>query len=135
MKYSGKALLYQTTVTPFVKWGVDFIANIPPAHGGVLIKVISAGLNPVDYKMPHLPHLWSARKGTVAGMDFCGTILAVGPGVEGFAVNDVVFGRGYGLAEYATGRIHANGLGDRIMDRRQAQKKRRLRRIDDPSNC
>ena len=63
--------------------------------------MISAGLNPVDYKMPHFPHLRSARKGTVAGMDVCGTILALGLSVEALAVNEVQLGCWYGLEEIA----------------------------------
>jgi len=84
-------------------WKTDFpYPNLSTKEGKdlVVVKVISAGLNPVDYKIPTLKPWFFTRKGTAVGMDLCGVIEKVGSGVVGFNVGDKVFGFGPGLAEY-----------------------------------
>jgi NADPH:quinone reductase len=82
-----------------------------PEAGQVRVRVAAAATNPADiavikglYKdmMPHHFPL-------IPGLDFAGTIDAVGPQVSGWSIGDPVFGgqgkmsRGHGtLAEYAT---------------------------------
>jgi NADPH:quinone reductase-like Zn-dependent oxidoreductase len=79
-----------------------------PKAGELLIKVHSAGVNPIDWKiragflqqympvtLPHTP-----------GLDVSGTVAAVGDGVSGFKVEDRVFGRGARTyAEYAVAPV------------------------------
>lgn len=60
----------------------------------ILINIKAAAINPVDYKLPR------AALGSVYGLDFSGTIDAIGTTSEAFQVGDAVFGRCKGsLAE------------------------------------
>ncbi|WTW92580.1 NADP-dependent oxidoreductase [Streptomycetaceae bacterium NBC_01309] len=68
-----------------------------PGPGEVLIKVVAAGLNPLDWKLAD-----RARRGETAdeavypliyGVDFAGKVAALGPGVTRFAEGDAVFGQ------------------------------------------
>src|SRR6202041_760722 len=64
-----------------------------PGAGEVLVRVAAASVNPLDYKRRagltdnyypiHFPGL--------IGVDMSGTIVKIGPGVEGFSVGDQVF--------------------------------------------
>jgi NADPH:quinone reductase-like Zn-dependent oxidoreductase len=84
--------------------GVETVPVPEPGDGEVLVRVHSAGVNPIDWKiragylqtfMPlDLPH--------IPGFDLSGTVAEVGAGVSEFAPGDAVFGRGAGTyAEYA----------------------------------
>ncbi|WP_235051260.1 NADP-dependent oxidoreductase [Yinghuangia soli] len=68
-----------------------------PGPGEVLIKVVAAGLNPLDWKLAD-----RARSGETAepavypliyGVDFAGKVAALGEGVTRFAEGDAVFGQ------------------------------------------
>lgn len=66
------------------------VAEPVPGEGELLVRVRVAGVNPGDWRM---------REGSygdvapaVLGREVAGTVAAVGPGVEGFAVGDEVFG-------------------------------------------
>jgi NADPH:quinone reductase-like Zn-dependent oxidoreductase len=83
---------------------VETVPRPEQGEGEVLVRVHSAGCNPIDWKyragylqafMPlELPH--------IPGFDLSGTVEAVAAGVPDFAVGDEVFGRGAGTyAEYA----------------------------------
>ena len=61
----------------------------PPA-GQVRVKVIACGLNPADWEVCRGFRAGSLPRGI--GFDVAGTIDAIGQGVEGVAVGDVVFG-------------------------------------------
>ena len=64
-----------------------------PGPGEVLVRVAAASVNPIDYKRRagltkdfypmHFPGL--------IGVDVAGTVVEIGPGVEGFSVGDNVF--------------------------------------------
>jgi len=64
-----------------------------PGPGEVLVRVAAASVNPIDYKRRagltkdfypmHFPGL--------IGVDVAGTVVEIGPGVEGFSVGDRVF--------------------------------------------
>jgi len=64
-----------------------------PGSGEVLVRVAAASVNPIDYKRRagltkdfypmHFPGL--------IGVDVAGTVVEIGPGVEGFSVGDRVF--------------------------------------------
>jgi NADPH:quinone reductase-like Zn-dependent oxidoreductase len=97
----GKAFIYESGEGSCFKWKSDFFFK-NPGSTDVQVKVISAGLNPVDYKIPHMGFLWWSAKGKPVGKDLCGEVTAVGPAVTGFKVGDVVFGQGDGCcSEYA----------------------------------
>lgn len=80
-----------------------------PAPGQVLVRVAAAGLNPLDTKIragkaAHARHPLPA----VLGIDLAGTVVAVGPDVDGWQAGDEVYGMTGGvggvqgsLAEYA----------------------------------
>jgi NADPH:quinone reductase-like Zn-dependent oxidoreductase len=89
---------------------VEALADVPkpdPGPGQLLIAVDAAGVNPAD---------WKRRTGTMRtadsppehfpllfGREAAGLVAAVGPGVDGFAVGDAVFGSsdGGGFSEFA----------------------------------
>lgn len=84
---------------------LDDVAVPEPGPGQVRLSVVAAGVNPVDCRI---------RRGELAGgaplpaprglgTDVAGVVDAVGPGVDGFAVGDEVFGRaaGEGYGELA----------------------------------
>lgn len=88
----------------------------PPESGEVLVEVAAAALNPLDlHLMTGTPWLVRPQAGLRApkdgriGVDFAGTVRAVGAGVEGFAIGDEVMG-------VATGSCadHAVTKADRI---------------------
>jgi NADPH:quinone reductase-like Zn-dependent oxidoreductase len=64
-----------------------------PGPGQVLIRVAAASVNPIDFKRragltkDFYPIQFPGR----IGVDVAGTVVKVGPGVEGFAVGDQVF--------------------------------------------
>jgi NADPH:quinone reductase-like Zn-dependent oxidoreductase len=95
-----RALIYDYDVPDKMTWSDHF--DVPePGVGEVKVKVISVGLNPLDWKMPEIPGLARTRKETVVGNDFSGKIIHVGPGVSGFRKGDLVYGTSKGtLAEF-----------------------------------
>ncbi len=70
--------------------------------GHVLVKVAASSVNTVDTKIRHLGEdlkPLSPDLPAVLGMDFAGTVEAVGEGVLDFAVGDEVYGCAGGLAD------------------------------------
>lgn len=76
-----------------------------PGPGELLVAVRAAGVNPVDWKL----RTGYIRPGselqpfpTVFGSEAAGVVEGIGPGVEGFAIGDEVFGNPVtgGYAEY-----------------------------------
>jgi NADPH:quinone reductase-like Zn-dependent oxidoreductase len=78
------------------------LADVPtprPAAGQVLLRVVAAGVNPVDWKRV-APKVDGAAGG-IPGFDVAGVIAAVGPGVSGWSPGDAVFTRANGTyAQY-----------------------------------
>lgn len=79
--------------------------------GELLVKVAGSSVNGFDLSVisGRLEGMMEHRFPLVLGMDFAGTVEAVGEGVEGFAAGDAVFGvamkpflGGGALAEYVT---------------------------------
>ena len=62
--------------------------------GEVLVRVSAASVNPADYKQRSgsMKEVFPINFPGIIGLDFSGTIVAVGPEVHGFAVGDQVFG-------------------------------------------
>ncbi|AKT42459.1 NADP-dependent oxidoreductase [Chondromyces crocatus] len=82
-----------------------------PKAGELLVRVIAAGVNPVDAKMRQatrkdLRALMESRLPFVLGLDVAGVVTQVGEGVSRFKQGDAVYAfldqaRGGGYAEYA----------------------------------
>jgi NADPH:quinone reductase-like Zn-dependent oxidoreductase len=82
-----------------------------PAEGEVLVKVKAASVNAMDpvYRSGAFKDFMEHRLPLTPGIDYAGTVTAVGPGVTGISVGDEVFGEvgkayvGEGsFAEYVT---------------------------------
>jgi NADPH:quinone reductase-like Zn-dependent oxidoreductase len=108
---SMKAIVYRCYGSPDVV-KLEVIAKPTPADGRVLIKVHAASVNPLDWHyMRGKPYLVRAMAGTGVpddihlGVDFAGTVEAIGKGVTLFKPGDEVFGGADGaFAEYVTVR-------------------------------
>jgi len=91
---------------------LEDIAKPAPADDEVLVKVVAASVNPLDWHyMRGSPYLMRLGTGLGAptdasmGVDFAGTVAAVGSDVTRFKVGDEVFGgRSGAFAEYVTVR-------------------------------
>lgn len=61
--------------------------------GEVLVRVAAASVNPIDYKRRAglTKDFYPITFPGLIGVDLAGTVLKIGPGVEGFAVGDHVF--------------------------------------------
>lgn len=104
MSQTGKAFIYKTGEGSDFMWVTDFKTKKSLSKDDVLIKTISAAINPIDYKLVNIPALWFSRKGTPFGMDVCGQVVSVGKNVSDFAPGDVVYGSGQGCAEYTVAK-------------------------------
>jgi len=94
-----KAYIY-TTSSPTLESNLSISTSVPtPTLTGaddLLVQVLSASINPADYKVPELPGL--IRRAVIKlpatpGMDFCGRVAQIGTKVDSIAVGDLVFGR------------------------------------------
>jgi NADPH:quinone reductase-like Zn-dependent oxidoreductase len=63
-------------------------------QGEVLVRVAAAGVNPIDYKRRAglTKDFYPIKFPGLIGVDMSGTVVKLGPGVEGFSVGDQVFG-------------------------------------------
>lgn len=93
-----KAIVYDRYGSPEVLRCED-IAVPSPAAGEVLLRVVAAALNPLDWHFlrgaPYGIRFMSGLtrpKNHRLGMDVAGHIEAIGPGVSGFNPGDAVFG-------------------------------------------
>ena len=68
-----------------------------PAPGEVLVRVHSAGLNPVDYKFRQgkLWPIYRPKLPVVMGNELAGTVVELGAGAHRFAIGDRIFVRGH----------------------------------------
>jgi NADPH:quinone reductase-like Zn-dependent oxidoreductase len=64
-----------------------------PGPGEVLVRVAATSVNPIDYKRRAglTKSFYPIRFPGLIGVDMAGTVVKVGPGVEGFSVGDRVF--------------------------------------------
>lgn len=81
------------------------VAVPEPGPGEVRVKVAAAGVNPVDWKRRYgwVEQFFPTTFPAVPGLEFAGTVDALGEGVTGLAVADEVFGwtKTGAYAEYA----------------------------------
>jgi NADPH:quinone reductase-like Zn-dependent oxidoreductase len=97
------------------EWGdpdqlrLEEIPRPEAGEGELLVRVMAAGINPVDWKTRRNGGLMKSRgiePPVILGWDISGVVEDLGPGAEGFAVGDEVFGLGKfpkalgGYAEY-----------------------------------
>jgi NADPH:quinone reductase-like Zn-dependent oxidoreductase len=102
-----KAIVYRCYGSPDVLQYED-VEKPVPGPNEVLVKVKAAGVNPLDWHYmrgsPYLMRLMSglgAPDKTACGVDFSGTVAAVGDAVTKFKPGDAVFGgRNGAFAEY-----------------------------------
>jgi len=64
-----------------------------PGPGEVLVRVAASSVNPIDYKRRAglTKDFYPMHFPSLIGVDVAGTVVKVGPGVEGFSVGDQVF--------------------------------------------
>ena len=64
-----------------------------PGPGEVLVRVAAASVNPIDYKRRAglTKDFYPIKFPGLIGVDIAGTVVKIGPGVEGFSVGDQVF--------------------------------------------
>src|SRR5271154_6954283 len=64
-----------------------------PGPDGVLVRVAAASVNPIDYKRRAglTKDFYPMQFPSLIGVDIAGTVVQIGPGVEGFSVGDQVF--------------------------------------------
>ena len=64
-----------------------------PGAGEVLVRVAAASVNPIDYKRRAglTKDFYPLKFPGLIGVDMAGTVVKIGPGVEGFSVGDRVF--------------------------------------------
>ena len=106
-----KAVVYRCYGSPEVL-KLEEVAKPVPADNEVLVKIHAASVNPLDWHyMRGEPYIMRTSSGLGAptdprmGVDFSGTVEAVGKDVTRFKPGDEVFGGKSGaLAEYATVR-------------------------------
>ena len=78
--------------TPGADWTVKETEIPKPAPGEVLVKVISSGINPMDWKIQkfHIGKPLVPSYPAILGIDSAGEVEEVGEGVTGFAKGDKV---------------------------------------------
>src|ERR1700731_2668881 len=64
-----------------------------PGPGEVLVRVAATSVNPIDYKRRAglTKDFYPLQFPGLIGVDIAGTVVNIGPGVEGFSVGDKVF--------------------------------------------
>ena len=64
-----------------------------PGPGEVLVRVAATSVNPIDYKRRAglTKDFYPMQFPGLIGVDIAGTVVKIGPGVEGFSVGDQVF--------------------------------------------
>lgn len=104
------------------------IARPQPGPGQVLVQIEASGTNPLDTKIraAEAPHAQQPLP-AILGMDLAGTIVALGPGADGFRSGDAVFGLTGGVgglqgshAQFATVDARLLAAKPPALDMRQA---------------
>lgn len=73
---------------------LEEVARPQAGAGEVLIRVLAAGINPLDWKVRagHVKEWLPHRLPLIPGWDVSGVVEAVGPGVTAFRIGDAVYG-------------------------------------------
>lgn len=81
---------------------VEVVPDPEPGRGQLLVRVTAAGVNRADLAVTAgAYHGRAAATRFGAGSELAGTVVAVGPGVDGFQVGERVMSMGAGFAELA----------------------------------
>jgi len=88
---------------------VQTVPDPKPGANEITVRVAGASINPIDWKQRGgaVRQYFPLKLPAIIGRDVAGTVAAVGPGVNAFAVGDRVLGRvpGGGYAEIAVGPV------------------------------
>jgi NADPH:quinone reductase-like Zn-dependent oxidoreductase len=70
-------------------------ADPQAGEGQILVRVVAAGINPIDWKLRSgaMKAFMPLQLPAILGYDYSGVVRSVGKGVEGYAEGDKVFGR------------------------------------------
>ena len=99
--FKCKAIVNSSASKPLCMVVKTDVSVKPPGKRELLIKVLAASINPVDYKLPTLPIIGLFHEGKAVGIDVCGEVVKIGYKVQKFKVGDIVYGFGTGtLSEY-----------------------------------
>ncbi|MFF7775996.1 NADP-dependent oxidoreductase [Streptomyces tanashiensis] len=100
-----EAIVYEEFGGPEVLRHETGVAKPEPGPGEVRVKVAAVGVNPVDWKRRHgwVEEFYPTTFPAVPGLEFAGTVDALGEGVTDLAVGDEVLGwtKTGAYAEYA----------------------------------
>lgn len=100
-----EAIVYEEFGGPEVLRHATGVPVPQPGPGEVRVRVVAVGVNPLDYKRREgwVEQFYPTTFPAVPGLEFAGTVDALGEGVTGFAVGDEVFGwtKTGAYAEYA----------------------------------
>ncbi|NOT61231.1 MAG: NADP-dependent oxidoreductase [Acidobacteria bacterium] len=106
---------------------IDEVETPVPQAGEVLVKVVAASVNPVDWKVRagYLQAVFQQSFPIALGEDFAGTVAAVGADVTDVKVGDEVYGsipvvRGGSYAEYLIAQAGDYALKPKSLDFAQA---------------
>src|SRR6202161_1588915 len=72
---------------------LEYYPDPVPGPGEVLVRVAASSVNPIDYKRRAglTKDFYPMTFPGLIGVDIAGTVVKIGPGVEGFSVGDQVF--------------------------------------------
>ncbi|MFD7323679.1 NADP-dependent oxidoreductase [Streptomyces sp. NPDC059875] len=106
-----EAIVYDEFGGPDVLRHETGVAVPEPARGEVRVKVAAVGVNPLDHKRRYgwVEAFYPTTFPAVPGLEFAGTVDALGPDVTGVEVGDEVFGwtTTGAYAEYALAEVFA----------------------------
>ncbi|WP_329119069.1 NADP-dependent oxidoreductase [Streptomyces sp. NBC_01353] len=106
-----EAIVYEEFGGPEVLRHETGVAVPEPGRGEVRVKVAAVGVNPVDHKRRYgwVEAFYPTTFPAVPGLEFAGTVDALGPDVTGVGVGDEVFGwtTTGAYAEYALAEVFA----------------------------
>jgi NADPH:quinone reductase-like Zn-dependent oxidoreductase len=93
---------------------LEQVQHAEPQEGEVLVRVLAAGVNPVDWKTTEgwMKSFWPVQFPYVPGRDIAGIVEEVGPGVTTLQKGQAVFGQSAngGYAEYTVAPVNKLAL-------------------------
>ncbi len=103
---------------------LEQIPQPEPQEGEVLVRVYTAGVNPVDWKLRagFMKAFWPSTFPYVPGAELAGVVEKVGPGVTLFQPGQEVFGRSSqgSYAQYSRAPAHALALKPKTLSFEEA---------------
>ncbi|MEU9701141.1 NADP-dependent oxidoreductase [Streptomyces sp. NPDC047981] len=89
-----EAIVYEEFGGPEVLRHVSGLAVPEPGEGEIRVRVAAVGVNPVDHKRRYgwVEAFYPTTFPAVPGLEFAGTVDALGPGVTGVRVGDEILG-------------------------------------------